>query len=73
MSNKLKTIAGFIAMDPPIVHSRLSYRHPCHQGCKACAYLRERNNALHAVLKLQQEEENKDERQHPRNTARSES
>lgn len=51
----LESLAAFVTATPPIIHNRESYRSPCIEGCKACAYLRLRYRALDSLTSLQSE------------------
>ena len=60
MTNKeiVRKLGVFLSLTPPIVHSRDSYKSPCHKGCKACEYLKAREEILEMFLLVYREEPN---------------
>ena len=46
-------LAEFVAMTPPVLHTRPTIARQCRNGCAACKYEEARTVALNAVLKLQ--------------------
>lgn len=54
LKEHLSVITDLIVLKPPVIHNRESYKHACKTGCKACEYLRVRDEALDAVLHAKQ-------------------